>query len=159
MFHSSHIYLQMVHVHIGETLYLRRVKGSSDGDNVGVKFLSSKVTSKWINYWCLLLSSSFRPPRIKIFYCFQFLPHIDLPALLQVASAETLSTARLGADISSVAYGITQPMPLSDKVISWRYFIFKPYNNTSLVNLVNKALYESELKILFLWFKPRSFYW
>uniref|UniRef100_A0A803PG62 CRAL-TRIO domain-containing protein n=1 Tax=Cannabis sativa TaxID=3483 RepID=A0A803PG62_CANSA len=61
-------------VHIGETMYIRKIIGSSDSENLGVKLLSSKVSN-----------------------------------------GEIISTSRLGADMSSSAYGFRQPMLLPDK--------------------------------------------
>lgn len=31
-------------VHMGEAMYMRKINGSSDGDDLGVKLLASKVT-------------------------------------------------------------------------------------------------------------------
>lgn len=40
--YSYDVYLQLVHM--GEAMYLRKINGFSDGDDLGVKLLASKVT-------------------------------------------------------------------------------------------------------------------
>ncbi|XP_062078569.1 phosphatidylinositol/phosphatidylcholine transfer protein SFH9 isoform X2 [Humulus lupulus] len=61
-------------VHIGETMYIRKIIGSSDGEDLSIKLLPSKVSN-----------------------------------------GEIISSSRLGADMSSSAYGIRQPMLLPNK--------------------------------------------
>lgn len=82
---------------------MRKIKDSSDSDNLGVKFLSSKVTLLMKNvdvvFYHLLVMS-----------CFNLWP------VMQVASNEVPSSTISRSEMRLCASGSMQRMSLSDKV-------------------------------------------
>jgi hypothetical protein len=81
-------------------MYLRRIKSTSNGDDLEVKLSVSKVTYRYFdNSFCLLSSSSHS----------MFLD--DISFFLQVASSE-ISFVGSGSDMLTSASGFRQLMPL-----------------------------------------------
>lgn len=69
-----------------------------------------------------------------------FLSFSQLPAFIQIAGGEIISTARLGADMRSSAYGFRQPMPLPDKVNLLDIFFLLTFLSLALIIMDSKVI-------------------